>query len=85
LTYSFIVELSCPVHGRERYKIKLIRKYNVPRNIIMPQFRRRPTPGELSSLVIGKSVSEREIESYIIDYLHNTGLWTTVLAMRFLR
>lgn len=85
MTQACIVELSCPVHGLERYKIKLIRKYNVPRNIIMPQFRRRPTPGELSSLVIGKGVSDKEVERYIIDYLHNAGLWNAVLAMRFLR
>jgi hypothetical protein len=85
LTYSLIVELSCPMHGLERYKIKLIRKYNVPRNTITPQFRRRPATKELSSLVIGKSVSERDVERYIADYLHDVGLWTAVQGMRFRR
>lgn len=80
---AFIVELSCPVHGLERYKIKIIRKYNVPRQSIMPQFNRRPTPGELSSVVVGKNVSEKDIETYVVNYLHNVGLWNTVLLMRF--
>lgn len=80
---AFIIELSCPVHGFERYKIKIIRKYNVPSQTIMPQFNRRPTPGELSSVVVGKNVSEKDIETYVVNYLQNMGLWYTVLLMRF--
>ena len=80
---AFLVELSCPVHGLERYKIKIIRKYNVPSQTIAPQFNRRPTPGELSSVVVGKNVSEKEIETYVVNYLHNMGMWDAVLRMRF--
>jgi hypothetical protein len=80
---GFIVELSCPVHGLERYKIKIIRKYNVPGQTITPQFNRRPTPGELSSVVVGKNVSEKDIETYVRNYLQNMGLWSAVLHMRF--
>jgi hypothetical protein len=49
----------------------------------MPQFNRRPTPGELSSVVVGKNVSEKDIETYVVNYLQNMGLWYTVLLMRF--
>lgn len=85
MTDAFIVELSCPVHGLERYKIKVIRKYNVPSQSIEPQFNKRPTPGELSSVVVGKNVSQKDVETYVINYLQNRGLWDTVVLMRFLR
>jgi hypothetical protein len=85
VTDAFIVELRCPVHGLERYKIKVIRKCNVPSQTIEPQFNRRPTPGELGAVVVGKNVSQKDLETYVINYLQDRGLWDAVIMMRFLR
>lgn len=64
---SIVVELNCPKHGLERFQIKVIKKYNLKSDVIMPKFRSRPKTG-LSSLVVGRNVSSKEIEAYVNDY-----------------
>lgn len=57
------IELRCPVHGFERFTIKVIRKFNMPSNEIKPRFRSKPKP-EISCLLVGRNVSERDIQNY---------------------
>ncbi len=76
-----IVELKCPEHGLERFKIKVIKKYNINPRQIMPKFRSRPKY-ELSSIVVGKCVHEKEIRDYVVRYFAETGLLDNVLSIR---
>jgi hypothetical protein len=78
---SIIVELKCPEHGLERFKIKVIKKYNINPSKIMPKFRSRPKC-ELSGIIVGKYVHEREIREYLIRYFAETGLLDNVLSIR---
>jgi len=78
---SLWVEFKCPEHGLERFKIKVIKKYNVNPELIMPKFRTRPKY-ELSSLVVGRNVDTRQIEDYVIHYFKEVGLMDRILSMR---
>jgi hypothetical protein len=75
------VEMSCPEHGLERYKIKVIKKYNVNPELIMPKYRTRPKY-ELSSLVVGRNVEEREARDYLVRYFQDAGIMDKVLSIR---
>lgn len=63
------VEVNCPKHGLERFQIKVIKKYNLKSDLIVPQFRSRPKSG-LSGLLVGRNVSGREVESFLNEYFH---------------
>ncbi len=80
-TASLWVEFKCPEHGLERFKIKVIKKYNVTPELIAPKFRTRPKY-ELSSVVVGRNVNERDIQDYLMQYFRETGLMDKVLSMR---
>jgi len=75
------VEYRCPKHGYERFKIKVIKKYNVSPNVIMPIFRTRPNH-ELSGIVIGRGVEHNETRDYLIKYFRETGLIERVLSIK---
>lgn len=76
------VELSCPEHGLERFKIKVIKKYNVNKELIAPKFRKRPRH-ELSGVVVGKNVQYQEVREYLVRYFREAGLMDRVLRMQF--
>jgi hypothetical protein len=76
------VELKCPEHGLERFKIKVIKKYNVCPQVIMPKYRTRPKY-EISGIVIGRNVSHAEIRDYLIQYFKESGLIDRVLNIKF--
>jgi len=77
-----MVEMKCPEHGLERFKIKIIRRFNMKPDVIMPKFRTRPTTGDLSGLLVGKNVSNRQIQSYLHDYFRRKGMMEAILRMR---
>jgi len=81
---SLWVELKCPEHGLERFQIKIVKKFNVKCDTITPKFRNRPTVGDLSCLLIGRNVSDREIENYLTSYFRKKGLIETILRMKFI-
>jgi len=78
---SLWIEYRCPEHGLERFKIKVIKKYNVNPELIAPKFRTRPKY-ELSSVVVGRNVQEREIQDYLVQYFQHSGLIDRVVSMR---
>ncbi|MEM4713062.1 MAG: hypothetical protein QXQ61_00770 [Candidatus Bathyarchaeia archaeon] len=80
---SVWIELKCPEHGLERFKIKVIKKYNINPETIMPKYRTRPTY-EISSIIVGRNVSQTEIKDYIIQYFREAGLMEKVLSIRLL-
>jgi len=81
---AVIVELNCPEHGLERFKIKIIRKYNIPKNTIAVKIKNKPFPGEIDSLIVGRGVSSKDVQVYLRNYLNEVGLWSRVLALKFI-
>lgn len=79
---GLIVELNCSEHGMERFRIKIVKRFNIPADMMMPKFRSKPKPGGISCLWVGRNVSNREIEDYLIDYLHKRGLWESILRIK---
>ena len=81
---SIWVEMKCPQHGLERFQIKIVKKFNIKPDIIMPKFRNRPTKGDLSHLLVGRSVTNRQIERYMLSYFREKGLMEAILRIRLI-
>jgi hypothetical protein len=75
------VEMSCPEHGLERFKIKVIKKYNVNKELIEPKFRTKPRH-ELAGVIVGKDVNHNEVRQYLVEYFREAGMIDKVLSMR---
>lgn len=75
------VEFKCPEHGLERFKIKVIKKYNITPNTIMPKYRTRPKHA-LSGIIVGRNVKSTEIRDYLVHYFRETGLMDRVLSIK---
>jgi len=78
---SFQVEMKCPEHGLERFKIKVIKKYNVHPELITPKYRTRPKH-EMSGIIVGRNVSHTEIQDFMMQYFRETGMIDRVLAVK---
>lgn len=76
-----LVEFACPQHGLERFTIKVIRRFNIPPDEIVPKFRTKPKP-DLSSIVVGRNVKEKEVKTFLESYLQERGLLDRVLSFR---
>jgi len=73
-----MIEVNCPDHGLERYKVKIIKKYNIRHEEIVPKFRTRPRY-ELSGIVIGRNISYETAKEYLEQYLNrSTGLYSVM-------
>lgn len=79
------IEMNCPVHGFERFKIKVIKKFNVQSDAIIPKFRSKPRPGELKCLIVGRNVSKKDLENYVVDYLRRRGYIERVLSINLVK
>ncbi len=79
---SLLVEFKCPEHGLERFRIKIIKRFNMAPDTILPRFRTRPKAGEIKFLAVGRNVTNTEIERYFVNYFREKGLWDQVLRMR---
>ena len=78
---SMMVEMSCPEHGFERFKIKVIKKYNVNKELIEPKFRTKPRH-ELAGVIVGKNVNQYEVRQYLVGYFREAGMMDKVLSMK---
>ena len=81
---SFAVEMRCNKHGFERFRIKIVRKFNMPPNIIVPELSRRPTVGEIKCIYVGRGVSNKEVEQYLVDYFRQKGMLEKIVNMRLI-
>jgi len=81
---SLMVEATCPEHGMERYKIKIIKKYNINPEKIMPKYRTRPHH-ELSGVVIGKNITYETARDYVLRYLNESAQQNTVMSIKLQR
>jgi hypothetical protein len=79
-----MIEAICPDHGMERYKIKIIKKYNINPEKIMPKYRTRPRY-ELSTVVIGKNISYETARDYVLRYLNESAQLNTIMSIRLQR
>lgn len=75
----------CPEHGLERFNLKVIKKFNISSNRIIPTFRSRPKPGDLSGLIVGRNVEVKDVEDYIVRYFSERGLLRYVLNISLIR
>lgn len=80
---SVLVEFVCPKHGLERFKVKVIKKYNINPNLIMPRFRTKPKR-ELSGIIVGRNVEVSRVTDYLMDYFNSAGLINNVISIRLL-
>jgi len=78
---SLLVELNCPKHGFERFKIKIMKKFNMEIDAILLEESRK---GEIKSLVVGRKVSNDKIKAYITDYFCERDIIQHVLRMKLL-
>lgn len=78
---SLLVETNCPGHGIERYTVKIIKKYNISPEKIVPKYRTRPSH-ELSGIVIGKNISYETAKEYLKQYLNESAGLNDVMSIR---
>lgn len=79
---SLVVEVQCPMHGFERFRVKIIKRVNIPSNEIIPKVKMRPKTGEISCLYIGRGVSYAEAKDYLINYFRESNVGEIVRAKR---
>ena len=81
---SVLIEMRCPEHGFERFKVKIIKRFNISSDEIMPKVTRKPRGGEISLLYVGRNVSYDEAKNYIIGYFREKGMLEEILRVRML-
>ena len=79
-----MIEINCPDHGMERYKVKIIKKYNIRHEEIVPKFRTRPRY-ELSGIVIGKNITYETARAYLENYLTRSIGTYSVMSIRLMK
>lgn len=79
-----MVEMKCPKHGLERFKIKVIQKYNIPAETIKPKFRNKPKRS-ISSLYVGRSVDDKQVKKFLINYFRRKHMLENIVKMQFHR
>jgi hypothetical protein len=77
-----MVEMKCPEHGLERFKIKIVRRFNINNDEIVPRLRRKTAKSELSLLYVGRNVTYAEAQSYLVDYFRDREMLQQVVRMK---
>jgi len=81
---SILVELKCPQHGFERFRVKIVRKFNMASNKIMPRTISKPTEGELNLIYIGRNVNYEDVKKYLINYLDQKGMLEKIVRIQMI-
>lgn len=71
---SFSVTMQCPTHGFEHFRVRVMKRVNISSDKIIPKVRKRPKPGEISCLYVGRNVSYEKAKDYLLDYYRERGL-----------
>jgi hypothetical protein len=79
-----MIEATSSKYGFERYKIKIIKKYNISPEQIMPDYRTRPRH-ELRGVWIGKNISLETARDYVVQYLNESARENMVVSIRLQR
>lgn len=78
---SIAVEMQCSEHGFERFRIKIVKRFNMPPNVIVPELAKRPTIGEIKCIYVGRGVEGKEIEQFVRNYFREKGMLENVVRM----
>jgi hypothetical protein len=78
---SFAVEMLCNKHGLERFRVKIVKRFNMPPDVIIPELSRRPTIGEIKCIYVGRDISNREVENFLRDYFREKGMLEKIVKM----
>jgi len=81
---SIMVEFVCPEHGLERFRIKIVKRFNMNPDTMLPRFRTRPKAGEIKFLAVGRNVTNADIERYFTNYFRERGLLDQILRMKLI-
>ena len=79
---SYAVEILCNKHGLERFRVKIVKRFNMPSNMIVPELSQRPSIGEIKCIYVGRNVSNKEVEGYLVNYFREKGLLEKIVKMR---
>jgi len=79
-----MVEFVCPEHGLERFRIKIVKRFNMNPDTILPRFRTRPKAGEIKFLAVGRNVTNADIERYFTNYFRERGFLDHILRMKLI-
>jgi len=82
---SILIEVRCPRHGFERFRVKLIKRFNITSDEIIPKLRSKPTRDEVSLLYVGRNVSYDEAKNYLVSYYRERGMLEEIVRMKLLR
>jgi hypothetical protein len=82
---SILIEMRCPTHGFERFRVKLIKRFNIASDEIIPKPRRKPTLDEIGLLYVGRNVSYDEAKNYLLSYFRERGMLEEIVRIRMLR
>jgi len=75
------IEMQHPQHGLERFRIKVIKKYNLAANTIQPKILSRSSSG-INCLYVGRNVSEEEVKNYLVNYFREKNLLEAITKMK---
>jgi hypothetical protein len=81
---SFAVEILCNKHGFERFRVKIVKRFNMPSNIIIPELSQRPTIGEIKCIYVGRDISNKEVEKFLLNYFREKGMLERIVKMHMI-
>jgi NADPH-dependent 7-cyano-7-deazaguanine reductase QueF len=79
---SYAVEIICNKHGFERFRVKIVKRFNIPSNIIMPELSHRPSIGEIKCIYVGRGVNEAAVKEYLVSYFREKGMLERIVKMQ---
>jgi len=81
---SYAVEILCNKHGLERFRVKIVKRFNMPSNIIIPELSQRPTIGEIKCIYVGRDISNKEVEKFLVNYFREKGMLERIVKMHMI-
>jgi hypothetical protein len=81
---SYTVEMLCNKHGLERFRVKIVKRFNMPSNMIVPELSQRPSIGEIKCIYVGRDISNREVEKFLLNYFREKGMLERIVNMRMI-
>lgn len=81
---SFAVEIICNKHGLERFRVKIIKRFNMPSTMIVPELSQRPTIGEIKCIYVGRDISNKEVEKFLVNYFLEKGMLERIVKMHMI-
>ena len=72
-TFFVEVEYTCPRHGLERWRIKVLKLWNVGLKEIVPRYGENKS-AFIKNLRVGSDVTQGELEDFLIRYFYDKGL-----------